>query len=134
MHNSYVFRVNYQAALRCRHVLSFALSCESCSVLPLVCVQRLIPWLLPSPIWSMVWLLTSDGWDPHVMNLIVSAFFWKCLNFSQEAHYWRIWIWDLNSTKFEIFKFRKKIWKKFRMLIMIIYASVQNLSVKYCVV
>ena len=36
-------RVNYQDALSCAHDLSFAPSCESTSVLPLVCAQGFIP-------------------------------------------------------------------------------------------
>ena len=36
-------RVNYPFALSGVHVLSFALRCESCSVLPLVRVHQLVP-------------------------------------------------------------------------------------------
>ena len=37
------YRVNYPFALSVVHVLSFALRCELCSVLPLVRAHRLVP-------------------------------------------------------------------------------------------
>ena len=43
------FWVNYHFALSSVHVLSFALRCELCSVLPLVRAHRLVPWTQPSP-------------------------------------------------------------------------------------
>jgi hypothetical protein len=43
------------------HVVTFTLSCEWCSVLPLVCAQEFVLWLLPSPSGQGIDLALTGG-------------------------------------------------------------------------